>query len=206
MIFERLENFTVDIEKLQRHLLDSVIPFAPPVMLNDHFGGWSVFSAEGTYKDGWQSGHSCLRQEGSRMVFDEELAKQIGLKPILEYKKPTEICTGYLLEVMTRLEELKLYPRRARISLIAPGGETIWHYDGPKEEYSVRLHIPILTNEHCFFATEEGNAHLPADGSAYLLRVNRLHRAVNHGMSDRYHLIADVWDVDHISQFHRYLV
>jgi hypothetical protein len=125
--------------------------------------------------------------------------------PDYEHKNPTPICTGYLAEVMQKIMNLSLEPCRARISLLKAQGETSWHIDSQPGTYAVRLHIPIVTNEKAKFCTEsEGAAHLPEDGSAYLLRVDRFHQAINHGAEDRYHLIMQVWDRDGISRFHQY--
>jgi hypothetical protein len=44
---------------------------------------------------------------------------------------------------------------------------------------------------------------MPADGSCYLVAVNCLHRAYNHGNEDRIHIIMDVIDDVGISKYHR---
>ncbi len=84
------------------------------------------------------------------------------------------------------------------------GGGTCWHYDGTEDVYAVRLHIPIITNNQCFFATRNESYHLPADGSAYVLRVNVEHCAHNFGSEDRYHLVMNMWDVNGVTRFNRY--
>lgn len=207
MIAEKIDCLKVDIDRLRAHLLEKVLPFADPIMQSEIFGGWSILSATGKYDDGWQLGHTCYREEEGKLVFDREIAQAIGLKPTSDHKNPTEICTGYLQEVMQEIEKLGFRPRRARITVLHPGGDTDWHYDCAPETYAVRLHIPIITNPECQFLTaDEGGMHLPADGSAYLLRVNRLHQAINHGHEKRYHIITDVWDTRQISQYHRYVM
>lgn len=70
--------------------------------------------------------------------------------------------------------------------------ESIWHRDAPSEIPFYRLHIPILTNPKCLFVWEEKKLHLEANGSAYIVCVNKMHKVVNHGDSDRFHLVMDI--------------
>lgn len=199
MIYERWDKL-FDIEKLQAHLRDHVLPLEP-VRQSPSFGGWSVLSANGSYRDGWQQGHKVLTAETTLEQARENLSG-VGLKRPHEYKVPTEICHGYLLDLISELEQAGLYPRRARIIRLTPGMGSSWHRDCPDHHDAVRLHIPIITNEGCFFETETGRAHLPADGNAYFLRVNRMHRVMNNGTEYRYHFVADIRDTRHVSQFH----
>ena len=207
MIFEKIENFQIDIEKLRAHLWNQVVNASDPVMQGPAFGGWSVLSSQGSVEDGWQQGHLCFKEVDGKMVWDEELAKSLGFVPEYEHKNPTPICTGYLAEIMKKIYQMKFNPRRARISILKPKSQTDLHMDAKPGNYAVRLHIPIVTNEKALFCTQdEGDVHLPADGSAYLLRVDRLHQAVNFGDLDRYHLIMQVWDVGQNSKFHQYQI
>ena len=68
------------------------------------------------------------------------------------------------------------------------------HTDALRETW--RLHIPIITNPNCFFEWQRADGsiesvHLPADGSAWLVRVDLSHRAVNRSNepSTRVHLL-----------------
>lgn len=201
MIYEILENVKFDVAKLTTHLHNHVLTL-PPVMQSQHFGGWSVLSSDGSYLDGWHQAHKCYREEQGKTIFDLDKAAQIGLKKTVEYRHPTEICTGYLLEVIEQIRALGLHPSRARISVLRPRSKSSYHRDGQPDEYAVRLHIPIVTNEQCIFHCEQGDAHLPADGSAYFLRVNRMHQVFNHSDFDRYHLIMNVYDLNGVSKHH----
>jgi len=80
------------------------------------------------------------------------------------------------------------------MQLEAEGDEMPFHVDAAKETW--RLHIPIVTNSDSLFEwqREDGtieSVHLPADGSAWLVRVDVNHRAVNRGKgnSSRVHLL-----------------
>lgn len=204
MIYEKIEDLDIDIDKLRDHLLLNVLPNFEPTMQSTSFGGWSVQSAEGTCDDGWQQGHLCFKEVDGKMVYDYKMAREIKFVPEVKHRKPTPICTGYLAEVMEKISRLRFFPRRARISILTAGGYTDWHMDAKPGTYAVRLHIPIITNPEAVFAVEDGAAHMPADGSAYLVRVDRLHQARNGGKENRYHLIMQVWDSAHVSQNHRY--
>jgi hypothetical protein len=172
------------------------------VQQSPSFGGWAVLSSNGEYKDGWLMGHKVIASEMSKEALNENL-KKVGFTEIENYKHPTEICHGYLQEVAEFLLSSGLNPRRMRVIRLTKGMSSSWHRDGPDNRYFVRLHVPIITNDGCIFETEEGASHLPADGSSYFLKVNRMHRVSNRGDTDRFHLVMDVWDTAEVSEHHR---
>ena len=194
-----------DIGLLQAHVREHVLPL-PPVMAGKHFGGWSVLSSTGSYTDGWVGGHKIYDPEYMPGRSLQEKAEQLGLKPSAEYVKPTEVCTGYLSEVITQIRGLGLEPTRARLTVLKAQGQSARHTDGDATEYCVRLHIPIFTNPACTFETDTESSHLTASGHAYLIHVNRMHQVFNRGQTDRIHLIMDVRDRAHVSLYHRYPV
>src|SRR5690606_38198160 len=108
---------------------------------------------------------------------------------------PSKICSGYLGEVMDRLRDEDIAPYRARLmQLESEGDEMPFHVDSNKETW--RLHIPITTNPDSLYEwrRDDGSiesVHLPADGSAWLVRVDVNHRAVNRtqGNASRVHLL-----------------
>lgn len=203
MIYERL-NFTYDVEKLKKHLNEFVLNL-PITSQSPHFGGWSVTSSNGDYRDGWGTGHLIFnnQQFSSKAEVLEALKEHSVLSP-QAYRIPTEICHGYLAEVVEDIAKRGFQPRRVRIIRLPSQGASTWHRDYPDEILGVRLHVPIETNSDCFFECDEGKAHLPADGSAYLLRVNRMHRVFNQGNTSRYHLVMDV-DVQTSTMFYKFL-
>lgn len=192
-----------DILRLQEHVRLNVLPL-PPVMAGNFFGGWSVLSSNGLYTDGWAGGHKLYDPDFLPGLSMSEKASQLGVKPSAAYVKPTEICTGYLAEVMAKIAGLGLEPRRARLTLLKAHGQSVRHTDGEPGEYCVRLHIPIFTDQACTFETDDESAHLAATGQAYLIHVNRMHQVFNRGDNDRIHLIMDVCDHAQISRHHRY--
>lgn len=201
MIFEKWET-KFDIEKLRDHLEKFVLPLES-VQQSPSFGGWSVLSSNGDYKDGWLMGHKVISAEMTKEMLNENL-KKAGFNSIETYKHPTQICHGYLKEVADFLLQSGLNPRRMRLIRLTKGMSSSWHRDGPDNRYFVRLHVPIITNPGCLFETEEGPGHLAADGSSYFLKVNRMHRVSNQGDADRFHLVMDVWDTNGVSQYHRF--
>ena len=201
MIYETW-NVKFDIDKLRQHLDKYVLPLESTHQ-SQAFGGWSVLSSTGSHKDGWHKGHMLYDKSVDPEAVRQSLEK-LNIKRASEYNVPTEICHGYLQEVMKTISSYNLMPHRARIIQLAAGTSSVWHVDASPETYSVRLHIPIKTNSECFFETETERAHLPADGSAYFIHVNRLHRVINGGTENRYHIVIDVRDQDGITQHHRY--
>ena len=201
MIFEELP-LHFDIEKLRSHFRESVLPLSPH-MVGNFFGGWSVLSSTGSYLDGWVSGERAFRSDFMPGASFEEKLAALGVKSPGEYSQPTEVCTGYLKEVIDTIRSAGFQPTRARLSLLKAHGQSTLHRDGPDSAHVVRLHVPIVTNEKCFFSCDEGTAHLAANGCSYILRVNRMHQVINSGDEDRIHLIMSVRDTMGVSKFHR---
>lgn len=201
MVYEKIP-FTVDVEQLQKFYAAQVKPL-PPMMSNTYWGGWSIMSPSGDYKDGWQSGHKCFSGSMGEAVWDVEKAHKLGFRPRMEHKVPTQLCTGYVLQVVQQIAQLGFNPRRARWSLLTAGGMSALHQDFLSDDCAVRLHIPIITNPGCVFVSRGEEEHIPADGSIYLVKVNCMHQVINRGREDRVHIIMDVWDSQWVSQHHR---
>ena len=177
VMFARLANFRIDADALRRHFLDHVrqLPSMPYRDNRVDYIGWAVTSRDGTLTDG--------------------IRRIPGKQPFVPGTAPTDACSGYLATVMDALHDAGLQPFRARImQLESEGAEMPLHTDALKETW--RLHIPIITNPNCFFEWQRADGsiesvHLPADGSAWLVRVDVNHRAVNRSNepSSRAHLL-----------------
>jgi hypothetical protein len=201
-IYERL-TMSFDVQKLREELQQIVRRF-PPFMVTDTYGGWSALSSTGSYLDGWGNGQRAYDENFMPGATMEEKRAALGIKNITSYQEPTEICEGYLREMLLGLRDAGFCPLRARIAMLKGGGKTTLHRDAPEGYYAVRLHIPITTNEQCILESEGQSVHLPADGSGYLIRVDRLHQVFNHSREDRCHFVAAVWDTKHVSKRHQY--
>ncbi len=63
---------------------------------------------------------------------------------------------------------------RTRLMKMKPKACYLWHADLTK-----RLHIPIVTHEHCFLLVDNDRIHLPATGEAYVVDTTQFHTALN---------------------------
>jgi hypothetical protein len=202
MIFEKF-NFHFQIEALVAEF-EKFSKAYPPVMVSQTFGGWSLTSSDGSYRDGWIKEAYAPPVEAKTIEDIRKHNASLNVASTKSYRTPTEICSPIFQDMLRTWEDAGLSPRRVRFLMLLPGGTTAYHRDYPDWLYGVRLHVPIVTNTNCFFEVDEGRAHLPADGSAYFLKVNRMHKAYNEGETPRVHLVADVYDTKAITQFHHF--
>ncbi len=89
---------------------------------------------------------------------------------------------------------------RIRLMRLAPGGELARHTDtdldaGASEGKIVRVHIPLISNEHCVFQSWDLDGSRSAVamevGSAYYLDTRKPHAVGNRGDSERVHVVVD---------------
>ena len=74
---------------------------------------------------------------------------------------------------------------RTRVMKMARKTCYYWHNDDTK-----RLHIPVVTNPHCFLVFEDGPVHLPATGEAYVIDTTKYHSAMNASKEERIHIVG----------------
>ncbi len=79
---------------------------------------------------------------------------------------------------------------RTRVMKMKPKTCYYWYHDKTK-----RLHIPIVTHEHCFLLLENDRLHLPADGTAYEIDTTFNHTALNCSKIDRIHIVGVLQNV-----------
>jgi hypothetical protein len=176
----------------------------PIVKRSAAVGGWALQSTDGRYQDGWDLEFCPYNgPENNSPSWTPQNDEEKKLRPVQSYEKPTEIMTPLFFELICRLEELGLNPRKARIIKLAAHSESTWHQDGAAKYYQVRLHIPLVTHDQCFFENRDGRIHMALD-KAYLVHINKPHRILNLGSEDRYHFVCHAWDIKNISQHHRY--
>jgi hypothetical protein len=201
-LFETL-NIPFSIDLLQKELVASIAN-KDPIMTGKGFGGWSVTSSNGSYEDGWLKSKPLFDAKEKTIEEVREANLAVGFKGPQHYRKPTEICTGEVNKVITFLNENGFFPCRARFTLLKAGAETPFHRDYPEWLYGVRLHIPIITNIRCAFEYEDEGRHLPANGQAYLLKINKTHRVYNRGATDRIHFLCDFFDTQQKTEFNKF--
>jgi hypothetical protein len=75
---------------------------------------------------------------------------------------------------------------------LTPGSVIKEHHDNDLsfEQGTVRIHIPVLTNEAVDFRLNGVRCVMPA-GSAWYLRLSDPHCVANRGTADRVHLVID---------------
>ncbi len=108
------------------------------------------------------------------------------------YTRRKDICTGYWNDI---LDTFKAPVTRTRFAYMAPGHSIKPHIDY-NTIYSIRVHIPIITNEDAFMSvkTKDGiqHMHMPADGGVYFLNTGLTHWAENNGTEGRVHLVISL--------------
>jgi len=67
------------------------------------------------------------------------------------------------------------------------GSKTCYTYH---KDISKRIHIPIETNDKCFFVLDDEILRLPADGSVYEIDTTKIHTFVNGSTSTRTHIVG----------------
>ena len=151
MISERWD-VKFDVNKLREHFYKEIID-KEITRQSAAFGGWSILSSTGDFKDGWHGGHRLLDLKVDQQ--EKLLLQKDQPKKSSSYCVETQLCTGYVKEVIEVIRRHNLKPRRARIISLTAGMSCVWHKDVNEKTYAVRLHIPIITNSGCFFETRK---------------------------------------------------
>lgn len=180
IVYGELANFHTDVEALRKHY-ETVISQAPPVPYRDgelNYQGWAITSRDGTIIDGVRKNR-------------KDPSIQVAVIP-------TPLCTGAMAQCLEQIKSAGLEFYRARVFRLADHGYSMnFHTDTNSEGW--RLHVPIKTTKGSFFEWETANGevlslHMPADGRAWLVRVDQRHRAINNGteLGDRVHLVMSL--------------
>lgn len=91
---------------------------------------------------------------------------------------------GYFKELLDRLGEETF--SWSRITVHDPSASISPHIDGPG---TIRLHIPIATNDNAFFCWDERKYNF-VPGKVYLINTGTTHSTINEGNSERAHIIS----------------
>jgi len=187
ILYGKVAGFHADVEKLRSFFTD-VIAKQPSTPYFDHsveYEGWSITSRDGTIAD------------GVKFIAGKKKAPGEKKSPAIV---PTPLCHGAIAEALEQLKTLGLRYSRVRVMrLSSVNFDMRFHSDGTDGREQWRLHVPITTNPYSFFEWKLSDGHIvrthfPADGSAWLVRVDTLHRAVNQdpSPSKRVHLLMGV--------------
>lgn len=195
----------INVEEILRSI-ENLCTRYPSYQRSEAVGGWSVQSIYGSYTEGWPKVF-CPYNGPNNMAPTwnplNEYEKSLG--SIQDFVNPTEFYSEPLWGLIKKIDAMGFNPRRARVIKLSAGASSVWHIDGSKKYYQVRLHLPLLTSSQCFFETDKGSYHMPADGSFYIVKINQNHRVVNHGSTDRLHFVSHIWDTNHTTKFHKYI-
>ena len=95
----------------------------------------------------------------------------------------------YLLEV---LETFQCPLLAVRLLNLSPGSIIKEHRDADLyfEKGEIRLHIPVITNEHVDFFLDKEKMFLQ-EGECWYMNFNLPHQLANNGKTDRVHLVID---------------
>ena len=103
-----------------------------------------------------------------------------------EYKEPDFNTPIFDLPYINSImKDLNLYRTRV-MNMKAKTCYTL-HTDMTK-----RMHIPVITNKHCFLIINNEIKHYPADGNHYLVDTTQPHTAVNASRENRIHIVGVV--------------
>lgn len=83
------------------------------------------------------------------------------------------------------LSDLGMY--RSRLMRMRP--KTCYSYH---QDPTPRMHIPLITDDNCFFVVDDEVVRLPADGNHYLIDTRKKHTFVNGSDINRLHIVGCV--------------
>ena len=55
---------------------------------------------------------------------------------------------------------------------------------------TMRIHIPLITNDKCFMVIDDEVIRYPADGNYYIVDTTKMHTAINGSPEERIHIIG----------------
>lgn len=215
MFYEELDFIKVDPVKLKADLIKRVLPLGDLVVQGEEyetpqyrgFGGWSITSRTGDWRDGWEFFQTPDGDENFEFVFQPEnrfaAKKFFNLCHSIEHKNPTQAYVGEIAYAVDQMAAMGLTPRRVRVTCLKAGCKSLVHRDGADDEYICRIHIPIVTNPKCVFICQGQHLHMEA-GKVYAVWVNTWHQIRNDSNEDRYHIICDFYDTNKITKHFKY--
>ena len=162
--------------------------------------GIALSSRNGLLQDGFNFNvkiqHPAYQEQDTtdtdpEIYFNLEYARKNKIYHMLDYSVETSACTGYFKEIMNFLHKKNMNPRRARLTCIGSGKEIRTHTDGN----FYKIHIPIISDAGNEFIHGQESYELE-EGNSYLAYVHPYHKVVNRSSTNRWHFVADVWDLN----------
>lgn len=87
------------------------------------------------------------------------------------------------------IRDLQMY--RTRVMRMKPKTCYTYHQDPTQ-----RIHIPLITNDKCFFVIDDQVLRCPANGQHYLIDTRKKHTFVNASFEKRLHIIGCITSLD----------
>jgi hypothetical protein len=215
MFYEKLDCIKFDHNALLTDVKKYVFPLGQQVIQGEEyetpayhgFGGWSLLSRTGDWKDGWDFFQN---DEGEAMEVyfpkndnNYKSLKFFDIAMSTEHCNPTQGYQGEIAKVLDQIRDLGFYPSRARVTCLKAGAKSLVHRDADDGEYMARIHIPLITNPKCKFIADGQELYMET-GNAYMVWVNIWHQIRNDSDQDRYHIIMDAYDTKKITQNFNY--
>ena len=167
-----------------KHEVDSLAQFAQPILGLPQFQKILQFSLTSS------SGNDLFDGTGSLYNYE----KNEFTSTTDQFNKLNSQFVGSQFEVLLN----KVQAEAAKFGVKI--GRSRWMRLNPKTCLSLhwdpdefRFHIPLKTNNKCFFVVEDRCYRMPEVGSLYLLRTTQLHTAVNASFELRDHLVFDTY-------------
>jgi len=110
------------------------------------------------------------------------------------YNQRNDLCDIFLHGVF---DSFQAKVTRCRFAKLNAGSNIAAHVDYDTD-FSIRIHIPIITNpDVTFYVARTGTKqvsswHMPADGHAWFINQGMLHWVENKGKTDRVHLVISL--------------
>jgi hypothetical protein len=140
MFYEELDFLEFDHAALVKDLKERILPLGGQVVQGEDyetpsyhgFGGWSVTSQSGDWRDGWDVFHD-NENDGRLDIFSQRngpnypALKFFGINHSLECDKPTQAYVGEFARLVDRLVSLGMYPRRVRVTCLKARAKSMVH-------------------------------------------------------------------------------
>jgi hypothetical protein len=95
----------------------------------------------------------------------------------------------YILETINKITDIFSFDS-VNFRYVMPNTAYNWHFDTG----SNCLHIPLISNEGCWFVYKNKSFSMPADGSLYTVNNGKHHTFVNAGAEPRLHMTFEILD------------
>lgn len=180
-------NFLVDIEQLQEYYRTLQTEYSEYQWSVKEFSKKEGYNADKMSNSlpnyGWAITTEVLDETSkSNPPWPEVLNKYSYDSKTLNPERKTPLIFG----IVQKLFEAIPYVHQVLISVFPPTGGTISHVD---QDFLLRVHIPIFTNDKNRWLANDKYFYFKELGTAYLCDTRIMHAAFNDGKTDRVHLV-----------------